>query len=140
METPMEMSPPHQFHSQPPSDPTAQNTYSAHQSPHYDIEKAHLASQGPDIQQHPALQAPFADHTPQQSATESRGQGAGAFSWPSFLFVVSDKFFVGLRGSWAYFMGKAKAFCLGFFILLAETDLCSSILLECVYVPFLGCR
>ena len=36
---------------------------------------------------------------------------------------------MGLRGSWAYFMGKANAFDL-VFMSLAETDVCSSILLE----------
>lgn len=92
VETPMEMSPPNQVHSQPHPDPATQDTYSVHQSPHYDIEKAQFAAQGPDIQQHPALQAPFADRTPQQSATESLGQNIEPPGSPGPLPVKTDPY------------------------------------------------
>ncbi|KAL2845592.1 PLAC8 family-domain-containing protein [Aspergillus pseudodeflectus] len=75
VQTPVELSPPSQPGSRLPSPPTARSTWSTHRPPPVDIEKAQHLPQNPsnvyapDLQQHPANYAPFAEPVPQQPAT-----------------------------------------------------------------------
>ncbi|KAL4782217.1 PLAC8 family-domain-containing protein [Aspergillus varians] len=85
MQTPLEMTPPNQ-----PRLPTVQNTYTTHHPPPDDLEKSQFATQIPDIQQHPANNAPFADHIPQQAATEPSGQTIDPPSSPGPLPIKTD--------------------------------------------------
>ncbi|KAL2837965.1 PLAC8 family-domain-containing protein [Aspergillus pseudoustus] len=78
VQTPVELSPPSQPGSRIPSPPTARSTWSAHRPPPIDVEKAQFQppnpshTRSPDLQQHPANFAPFAETTmPQQAATIS---------------------------------------------------------------------
>ncbi|KAL2865145.1 DUF614 domain protein [Aspergillus lucknowensis] len=75
VQTPLEMSPPSQTSPQLPSPPTVHNTHSGRRPLPLDIEKSLFDSQNPDhvrspdIQQHPANFAPFAETFPHQAAT-----------------------------------------------------------------------
>ncbi|KAL4930922.1 DUF614 domain protein [Aspergillus undulatus] len=96
--TPLEMTPPNQARSQVASAPETQHTYSTHPPPPVDDEKARLAAQNtqtPDIQQHPANHAPFADPLPQQDVTQPVGQSIDPPSSPGPLPIKTDPYTQG---------------------------------------------
>jgi hypothetical protein len=98
LETPVEMTPPSQAHSRLPPPPTAQKTHSTHRHSPIDIEKTQYSAhntdhiQSPDIQQHPANYAPFADHTPQLAATVPGGQNIVPPGSPGPRPVKTDQY------------------------------------------------
>ncbi|KAL4887328.1 PLAC8 family-domain-containing protein [Aspergillus karnatakaensis] len=98
LETPVEMTPPSQVHSRLPSPPAVQDSQSFHRPPPIDIEKTQYTAQNngdiqsPDIQQHPANYAPFAEHTPQQAATLPREPNPLPPSSPGPLPIKADPY------------------------------------------------
>ncbi|KAL4936010.1 hypothetical protein BDV06DRAFT_216991 [Aspergillus oleicola] len=95
VETPLEMTPPNQARSRLASAPSAQDTYPTHPPPPADAEKAQMAAydtQSPDIRQHPAIHAPFADPVPEQTATQSGVQNIDPPSSPGPIPVKADPY------------------------------------------------
>ncbi|KAL2817728.1 PLAC8 family-domain-containing protein [Aspergillus cavernicola] len=95
--TPHEMTPPNQPRSQGPLSPAVQHTYPPHHLAPINVEKTQYATQNPgyiqnpNIQQHPAHYAPYADYTiSQQAVTGPSEHYAAQPSSPGPLPLKTD--------------------------------------------------